>query len=832
VLVLVVVAIPPESPAHSSLDSLLYDIRHSVRKLIRTPGFTLIALFTIALGIGATTAMFSIVDGIVLKPLAFRNPEEIVRVASTGREGKPNAMSALDYIDYRDQSTSFVGMAAIDNSSFNLTGGGVQPQRLNVATVGGRFFELLGVAPQHGRFFAEGADATGAPRVVVLSDGLWRTRFGADEKIIGRHISLNGREYEVLGVAQRKLNYPERPDAWIPMVLEPWMIHADNRGAHWIYAIGRVKSGVPISVAKAEVSAVATRLARQYPESNTGFGGTVESLHETIVGKVTDKLYAMFGAVGFVLLIACANVANLLLVRAAGRESEIAVRTALGAARGRIIRQLVTESAVLAVGGAILGTAVAMWIVAGVIALGGAQLPRLEDVVVDARALGFTALLAVVTGVLFGLAPAAYAARTHISEMLRSGARGATGRRGAHRTRNLLVVTEFALAMVLLIGSGLLIRSFAQLMNVDPGFNTENVVRFSVSLPASKYPSEREVRTVVGSALDRLRHLPGTEEAAVSFSPPMSAGMMRTSFDVEGEPPRANDNRRLTIAIPSSPNYFRTLRIPLVRGRMYTEAENGFATPPVVVVNEALVRQYFPNENPIGKRLTLGIAHDTAAAGGQIDVKGEIVGVVADIKQRGLARETDPATFFPYNTFAVNDITFLVRSTADEATLAAGIRSRMREVDPDLPLFGLQAMSEVVSQSVAEPRFFTILLGGFSAIALVLAAVGIYGVISYAVGQRTRELGIRIALGATHRRVVRLVLRQSATLVVAGSVIGGAAAYWLTETISGLLFGVEPLDLVTFASVPVVLIGVAAVATIVPARRAARVDPVIDMRAE
>ncbi|HSQ30894.1 MAG TPA: ABC transporter permease [Gemmatimonadaceae bacterium] len=815
------------------MDTFINDIRYAARKLLRAPGFTFIAVATLALAIGATTAVFSIVNGVLLKPLPFRDPDGVVKVGTTGKDGKLVHMSAPDFVDYRDQTHSFVGMAQVwDRNSANLSVAGAEPVRLNSAAVGARFFELLGLRMPLGRGFLTGEDAIGARHVVVLSDHLWRSTFSADPNVVGRSVSLNGEDYTIVGVAPASLTYPSKPDVWVPFVFETWMTAPDNRGAHFISAIARIRPGMSLEAAKRDIAAIGERLRKEYPRSNANFGATIETLQTSLVGDVKPLLWTMFGAVVFVLLIACANVANLLLVRAAGRETEMAVRTALGAGRRRIVQQLVTESVLLALVGAALGAALAAWAVDAVVAFGPRGLPRIDDIVVDSRVLGFSVLLAMVTGVAFGLVPALHAARGEIGQLLKEGVRGTSSRRATRGTRSVLVVGEMALALVLLVGSGLLIRSFANLLRVNPGFRPEQVVSFDVSLPSVKYPHDREIRAFAASVRERLSALPGTRAVAVAFARPMEQQTMRTAFDIEGRPPAPMDNRLLTDVRPASANFFSTIGIPVVRGRVFASAEENFGPPPVLVVSQAFAKKYFPNEDPIGKRIKLGVAHDTAAEGTQVVSRGEIVGVVGDVRQKGLADEIYPAVYLGWGTFPINDIALLVRSDADVGMISAAIREQVHAVDPTMPVYDVHTMTDAVSESVAQPRFYTTLLTAFGALALLLAVLGIYGVISYSVSQRTRELGIRIALGASHDRVLRLVLGQGLTLTVTGVIIGLIGAFWLTRLLSALLFGIQPTDAITFGGVAVVMLGVASLASYLPARRAARVDPVIAMRAE
>ena len=815
------------------MDTLIQDIRYAARKLMRTPSFAFIAVTTLALAIGATTAVFSIVNGVLLKPLPFREPDEVMKIGSTGKDGKLTHMSVPDFVDYRAQTHSFVGMAPIwDRSSANLSIAGADPKRLNSAAVGAQFFDLLGIRMQLGRGFAAGEDVTGAGLVAILSDKLWRNDFGADARVVGRPISLNGKQYRVIGVAPASLTYPSKPDVWVPFAFESWMTDPDNRGAHFMSAIGRRRPGVSEDAAKRDMDAVGARLRAEYPKSNATFGGTAENLRDSLVGDVRGTLFTMFGAVAFVLLIACANVANLFLVRAAGRETEIAVRTALGAGRGRIIRQLVTESVLLSVIAAIIGAALAAWIVDAIVAFGPKGLPRLENITIDGRVLGFAVTMSIVTGLLFGLAPAFHAANAELGQMLKETVRGSSGRRAAQRTRSALVMSEMALAVVLLVGAGLLLRSFAALLSVDPGFRPERVTSFDVSAPSVKYPNDRDLRRFSADVQSNLASVPGVQSVAVAFDRPMANDAMRVTFDIDGQPKAANDNRPVADVLPATSNFFSTMGIPLVRGRTFTSAEEHWGPPPVVVVNQAFVAKYFPTENPIGKHVTLGVTHDTLATPSPVTSKGEIVGIVGNVRQLGLRQEPYPAIYLGWQTFPINDMSFLVRSRLEPGQLAAAIRDRVHAVDPTMPIYNIQTMEQAVAESVAQPRFYTMLLSGFAALALLLAALGIYGVVSYSVSQRTRELGIRIALGATHDRVVRLVIGQGMGLTIVGVAIGLTAAFWLVHLLTSLLYGVTGTDAPTFIGVSVVLFGVASLASYIPARRASRVDPVVAMRAE
>jgi putative ABC transport system permease protein len=815
------------------MDILLQDVRYAARKLFRAPGFTLIAVATLALAIGATTAVFSIVNGVLLKPLPYRNPGELVKLGSKSKTGSLVHLSVPDFIDYRNQTHSFVAVAQIqDGNSANLRVAGEDAVRLTSTSVGARFFELLGTPMELGRGFVAGEDEKAAQPVVVLSDKLWRRQFAADPRIIGRVVSLNGVDRTVVGVAPPSETYPDQPDLWIPFVFEPWMAEPDNRGAHFISAVARLRPGSSVDDAKRDMGVVGARLQKEYPRSNAEFGGAAQGLQESIVGDVTHLLYTMFGAVGFVLLIACANVANLLLVRASSRETEIAVRTALGAGRGRIIRQLITESLLISAAGAVVGAALAAWSVDAIVAFGPRGLPRIQDISVDPRVLAFTVLVALVTGFTFGLVPAFHAAKSELGQMLKENVRGTSGRRATQRTRSALVIAEMALAVVLLVGAGLLIRSFMKLVQVDPGFRAERVVSFNVSLPDVKYVNDRDIRRFAAEVKSGLATLPGTQSAAVAFTRPLENQSMRASFDVDGQPERAADKRMTADLRPVSADFFSTMGMRLVRGRLFSAAEEDFGPPPVVVVTESFVKRYFPTSDPIGQHLTLGISHDTAGTNSSVRSRGEIVGVVNDVHQRGLNDDAYPAVYLGWGTLPLTDIAFLVRSSAEMQAISAGIRDRVRAADPAVPIFDLNTMKDLVTESVAQPRFYMLLLSAFAMLALLLAALGIYGVISYSVSQRTRELGIRIALGATQDRVVRLVLGQGVMLTMVGVATGLVGAYWLMHLLAALLFGVGATDGGTFIAVAVVLAGVASLASYVPARRAAKVDPVIAMRAE
>ena len=823
--------ITKNSPLPKEMDTLLREVRYAARKLLRTPAFTTIVVGTLSLAIGATTAVFSIVNGILLEPLPLRDASRVVAVSSLGRNGDRNPMSYADFMDYRAQSKLVPAMSALDVGTHNLTGATGEPLRLTGARVNANFFGIIVITPILGRGFAPGEDRKNAERTVVLDEGLWRSRFGSDPRIIGRQLAIDGHQYSVIGVAPH-VELPRASDVWLPLIPENGEDDPSNRGAHYLRGVGRLAESATVERAAVELAQIAKQLERQYPATNTHFSATAIPLRDSIVGSVRPALLVMLGGVGFVLLIACANVANLLLVRASTRETEIAVRTALGAGKRQLVRQLVTESMMLALAGCIIGTALAAWAVDAVKAFGPRGVPRLSNVAIDARVLGFSVVVAVITGLLFGLAPALHAAKTNVGQMLKESTRGSSGRRGTRRLRGALVVAEMALAVVLLIGAGLLARSFVALMNVDLGYRPENVVTMSVSLPATKYPWDQEALNFEHALLERVRHLPQVQSAALAFGRPLSENGMRVTFERSDRPHSTPDNRLVADVRAVTPGFFSTLHIPLIAGRALAETDLA-SSAPVVVVSQAFAKQFYPNENAIGKHIVVGWGRQRSAnKADTVSAGGEIVGVVGDIRSLSPTQAPPATIYLDFDQAPISDLSLLVRSTASTAAIVNGSRGAIKEVDGDLPIFDVKTMTEAVSESVSQPRFYATLLGSFAMIALVIAALGIYGVISYAVSQRTRELGIRIALGAQRDRVVRLVIGQGLALTIVGIVVGIVGAAALTRLLASLLFGVTPADPLTFAAVSAVFLIVACLASYLPARRAARVDPIIAMRGE
>jgi putative ABC transport system permease protein len=805
------------------LGGLGQDLRYGIRQLGKSPGFTLIAVLTLALGIGATTATFSVVYGAVIRPLPWKEPERLVRLFFVSPEGERHgAFSAPNFVDLRAQSKTLSGVTAIANATLNLSGDGSEPERLPGARVSGNYFEVMGMRPMAGRTFAPGEDRPGSPRVTVISEELWRRRFGGDPGMVGRTLTLNGEPHTVIGILARGTQLPSGADAWVPLAFTPGDL--ERRGTVWFAAFGRLAPGATLERATAEGSLIARRLAQQYPDANAGYleTMTLEPLQETLIGSSRKPLLLLLGAVSFVLLIACVNVANLLLVRAASRQGEIVIRSALGAGRSRIVRQLLTESIVLALAGGVAGVALAFWATRALVKLAPAGVPRVEELGIDSTALLFALGISLLTGVLFGLAPAFQTSRTDLSAALREGTRGSRGK-GGTRARSLLVVAEMALAVVLLAGAGLLIRSFALLQGVKTGFDEKGVVTFNLELPTPKYEDEGKRRAFTAALVERLERLPGVEFAGATVSGlPFDGGQDVLSFSIAGRPPAPPGKEDSMIIGIATPDYFKTLGIPVVRGRAFTP-EDRDESPGVMVINEAAARRYFSNQNPLGQRIAMGSRRSTPR---------EVVGVVADFKQDELEREVEPQMFVPYDQLPWESLAVVLRSNQEAQALAPAIRTAVRELDPDLPLYGLQSMEELVATSTAPSRFYMLLLGGFAFISLVLAAVGIYGVIAYAVRQRTQEIGIRIALGATGDRVLRMVVGQGLALAGVGALIGLLGALYATRGMQSLLFEVSASDPTIYAGVALVLVAVAAVASYLPARRAARTDPQLVLRGE
>jgi putative ABC transport system permease protein len=806
------------------MDTLRQDLRYAFRRLLKSPGFAIVALLTLSLGIGANSAIFSVINGVLLQPLPYAEPERLVRIYHFS-EGQRSSMSGPNFIDLRKSSQTLADAAAIAGSRAILTGQG-DPVRLDSAEVSASLFDLLGVQPLLGRTFRADENEPGKSKVAVLSWGLWQQRFGADQRVLGQRIVLDGVPYEVVGVMPQGFSYPEGRTLWTPLEYTKGFL-VEQRSAWYLSVVGRAKPGVPLERVAAEVQTIGSQLAKQYPDHNEGVGLAAVPLRESMVGKIRPALYVLLGAVGFVLLIACANVANLLLARAAAREGEMAVRAALGAERMRLVRQLLTESIVLSTIGSGLGLLLAIWGVAFLISLRPEGIPRLDDVRVNGTVVVFSLALSMLTGVIFGIFPALQATRSSVANSLKEGGRGALTTRAGSRMRSALVVAEMALAVTLLAGAGLLIRSFIKLASVDPGFHVAQVLTFELSLPDSRFEKEAQQVAFMDQLMPRLDAIPGVTSAGAVLALPLTDRSFVISFQIGGRPPMPPAQQPSIQTRVATTEYFQTMGIPLKRGRLFS-ADDRAATPPVVLLTESAVREYFPNEEPLGKKITLGWGHGpgTPRAG------GEVVGIVGDIKEEGLQEPNPPQIYLPYRQWPIQSMAVVLKTAVPPASISEAARRAVHDVDPNLPVSQVRTLEQIVSRSISQPRFYMTLLAAFAALALVLAAIGIFGVLSYAVAQRTREIGIRMALGAQESTVVRLVVREAMLLAAAGVTLGLIAAFFVSHSLEAFLFQTRPTDPLTFAGVATLLAVVALTASYIPARRATQVDPLTALRAE
>ncbi len=807
------------------MDSFWQDVRFALRTLAANPGLTVVALLTLALGIGANTAMFSVVDGVLLKPLPFPQPEELMVVWSRNPgAGYPRmTVSPPDWSDWKAEAKSFEGLAAVDFNRVNLTGRG-EPEVLAAGLVSADFWQVFGVPLPLGRGFLPAEDAPGKGQVVVLSHELWQRRFGGDPKIIDQAITIDGVRHTVVGVAPAGFKNPNDRDLWMPLGMAP---DPTQRGAHYLVVFGRLKDGVSATQATTEMDAIAARLEKQYPESNTGFGTLVVPLQESSVENVRQALLVLLAAVAAVLLIACLNVANLLLARLTAREREIAVRTALGAGRVRLVRQLLTESVVLALAGGALGTALAVCGTRALLALND-DIPRAETIGIDGRVLAFTLAVSLGTGLLFGLFPALQGPGRDLHDSLKEGGRGNSGGGRARLARQGLVLAEVALALVLLVGAGLLLRSFANLQGIDPGFRSDGVLTMDVSPPEFKYGSEEQQAAFYSRLIERVSALPGVERAASAYPLPLSGSGFVLVYSINGRPEHTPGKEPAAAIRVVTPEFFRALDVPVLRGRVFGPADR-FGAEKVAVVNQSWVQREFPGQDPIGQRITFG---DPSEADAEWMT---VVGVVGDVRHAALSEAPSAEVYWPQLQLPQRGSTLVVHAAAgagDPAALTAAVRAAVREVDPDLPVYRVRTLDEVVAASLSSSRFNAVLFGLFAALALALAAVGVYGVVSYAVAQRTHEIGIRMALGAGRHSVVAMILRQGMGTVLLGVAAGLVGAVFASRLLAGLVFGVSPRDPLTFLLVPLALATVALLANVIPARRATQVDPMIALRRE
>lgn len=819
------------------METLLKDIRYGFRMLWKSPGFTFVALLTLALGIGANTAIFSVVNATLIRPLPYENPNQIVLVWGTnpggyGWHGK-TGFSAANFLDYKEQNKVFEEMSAfIGSSGFTLTGVD-HAEHLKSGNVTSDFFKVLKIQPMLGRSLIPEDEQPGRDHVVVLSHGLWQRRFGSDEKIVGQTIHLDAKPYTVVGVLPPGFEFSipdfySPKDLWVPAIVPG---DRSERSHNYLSVLARLKPGVTLRMAQADLDAITARLTTEYSHDMSGFGTRLVPLHEEIVGDMRLVLLILFGAVGFVLLISCANVASLQLARASTRQKEIAIRAALGASHGRLARQLLTESMVLAVIGGALGVLIGSWGIKLLSGLRPTGLLPATNITIDFTVLGYSLVLSVVTGILFGLAPALQSKPTRLSESLKEGARGSAAGNSGRRLRGLLTISEVSLSLVLLIGAGLLIRSFVGLLVVDPGFETKNILTVPMGLPEYAYPEATRQAEFYTQVMERIRALPGVTAVGATSDLPPTTNSHSSSFSIAGHAPLELSDNSLSVEDRlATPDYFRVMGIPLTAGRAFSEADNRSA-PPVALVNQTFARRFFPNENPIGQRLRFG---EPKPSNPWIT----IVGVVGDVRGFGLDKQPNSEIYQVYqqsNGGYFSQLPYLhlvVRTAGEPNSAAAAVLAAVHEFDKNLPLPRARTMEIILAASIGARRFNMVLLGLFAGIATILAAVGIYGMISYSVAQRTREIGIRMALGARRVDVLKLVLRNGMILALSGVALGLAGAFALARLMRSLLFAVTPTDAVTYAIVSVSFLAVALLACLIPARRATKVDPLVALRYE
>jgi len=811
------------------MDGLNKDLRFAFRGLLKRPAFTAIAVITLGLGIGATTAIFSVVNSVMLRRLPYRTAERIVAIRELNPDGKRIQVTGPNFLDWRAQNTVFEHLAAIKTTNANLTLAD-QAERIDLAQTSANFFDVFGVGPQQGRLFVAGDEQAGHTPVVVLSDALWRRRFAADPSVIGKPVTLDGNSYTVVGIVPPDFRYPDKTEAWLPPLklapeMNPAIEPTQRRGAGYLSAVALLKPGVTVAQAAGEMETITSRLRQQYPDTNNRRFNQVLSLQTHLIGDSRTMLWLLFGAVVFVLLIACANVANLLLASAVSRSKEMAIRTALGASRWRVIRQLLTESAILALTGGLLGLFLSSYGVTAITKLLPQEFPRVNEIGMDWRVFGFTLGASLLTGFIFGFAPALQISRTDVQEAMKENARGTAGSSRNTRLRHALIVTEVALSVVLLAGAGLLFRSFMHLQAVDAGFTPQQVLTARLSPAGPQFDEDTDTVNFYDQVLDRARAIPGVESVGVINTLPLSGGPT-ISFRVEGRPILTVDKWIPTNFRTVSPDYFRTMNIPVLQGRTFT-AEDRAGAPRRLLINQALAQRDFPDENAVGKRITLGRNDENNQP-----IWFEIIGVTANVRSIELREEAQPELYFSAKQIPFQNMAIVVRSTVEPESVAPALRQAVAEVDGSVPLAQVQTMEHIVSASVTQPRFNLFLVGLFGGLALLLSAAGIYGVTSYTVTQRTHELGIRLALGAQVGDVLKLVLGQGLAVIGIGLVLGLAASFALLRLMRSLLFGVGENDPLTFVAITLMLLFVAVLACYVPARRATKVDPLEALRYE
>jgi putative ABC transport system permease protein len=818
------------------METMIQDLKHGVRMLVKAPGFAAVAVLTLALGIGANTAIFSVVNAVLLRPLPFTDPQRLIIVGETnaGQKGaeEQNGIAPANYLDYVKNNNTFERMGAFSmtvRTGFNL-GGADDPERVTAANIAADLFPTLGINPIYGRQFLPEEQKEGNNRSVILSYGLWQRRFGADPGIINKTITLNGFSYLVVGVMPKGFQFPTKDllpelqslakpvELWVPLSISDASWTA--RGSRFLHVVGRLKPGVTIEQANSDLNVIAARLAQQY-EQDLGWTAKVVSLQEQMVGSIRLALLVLFGAVGFVLLIACTNVANLLLARAATRRKEIAVRLALGANRLRLVRQLLTEGFLLVLLGGPLGMLLAWAGVNILVSISPQSIPLPSQLALDGRIVAFTLLVSFLTAIIFGLVPALQSSKVDLSNAMKEGGTRGTTSSGL-RVRNILVVSELMLAVVLLVGAGLMVKSFIRLQNVDPGFNPNNTLSFQYTLPTSRYPDDPEIIVFNNQLIERLKALPGVESVSGASALPLGKASNYTSFTIDGRPPLPPAEFLLSEHIGVFPDYFKTMRVELRKGRDFT-AQDTKQSSQVVIINEAMANQFWPNEDPIGK--SIKIDYDQG-------VSREIIGVVNNIKNFSLDTPPKPEMYVSQLQFPFQSTFLVVHSKGDPKNMIMPVTKAVAGIDKDQPIYNVKPMTDVLNASVARQRFTMLLMSCFAVVAAALAAIGLYGVMSYSVSLRTQEVGIRLALGSQRSDILKLIIGQGLKLAFIGIGIGLSIAFGLTRLLQSLLFGISASDPVTFIAIALLLVVVAFLASIIPARRAMRVDPMVALRYE
>lgn len=808
------------------MESLFQDLRYSIRVLLGKPGFTVIAVIALALGIGANTAIFSAVDAILLRPLPYNEPERLVWIweHNLASDIQREPISFPNFSDYREQNQVFENVAAFTRWQPILTTAG-EPERILADQVSASLFSTLRVETAEGRTFLPEEDQPGKNRVAILSRGLWKRRFGSDKKVIGETITLNSIPFTVVGVMPEQYRHPD-PDARKPIELfVPLGLSANtaHRRLDTLNVIARLKPSTSIDQARAEMETISARLDQQYPEANAGWGVTIIPLHERFVGDVRPAMLFLLGAVAFLLLIACANVANLLLVRAMSRQKEIAIRKALGASRRRLIRLFLTESVLLALMGGAFGSLLAFWGINILVALSPVNIPRIGEARLDMLALGFTLAISLLTGIIFGLAPAVEASNPDLNESLKEGSKNSSQGVSTGRIRSLLMVSEVSMALILMICAGLMIKSFLRLQQVNAGFNPERVLTVELALPVTKYREQHQALSFYKEVVRRVENLPGVQAVATVSTVPLGTSISVLNLEIEGRPQPSSDHVIGAESQVVSPSYFRVMSIPLLKGRLFAD-QDVESVPGVIVINDEMAARYWPNEEAIGKRISL----EDAKTGPFLTV----IGVVGNVHQVSLDSEPYPQMYQAYSQNPAWGAALVVRTASDPIGMTSAIRAQVSSLDMNQPLYNVRTMEQVLSESISRQRFNTLLISLFTVVALALAAVGIYGVVSYSVSHRSHEIGIRMALGAQRRDILKMIIEYGLKLALVGAAIGLAAAFVLTRVMTSLLYGVSAIDPFTFAIGTIILIGLALLGCYIPARRATKVEPMIALRYE